>query len=357
MRAPVTLALLLALAALPVAARAPHARDVARLQAEYRDEQARARRLRSEAAQAAREIADLDRQLAGLRGAVDRDGDLIDAQRARLRDLGQREAALVAQLSQTQGRQSRLLSALQMMSRKPPPPLLVSSDKAIDTVRASILMRAIAPELQARAMGLADRQAEIIRIRRLAALNSEQLFTSESARGDRRAEIESLSARKSALQSVLAAEARTAERASRALETRLRALDATVPSIDIDAEPVADRLPAGRSRLTPPVNGAPSVRFGGRSSGWRWRADGTEARAPAVGRVVHVGPLAGWGDVVILDLGPGWRAVVAGLDEASVELGARVAEGQTLGRAGADGEIYFELRRDERPIDPAPWLR
>lgn len=354
---PLALALLLGLVALPVAAGATQEKDVARLQAEYRDEHARARRLRAEAEQASQEMAELDRQLASLRGSVSADDALIAAQRARLRALGQREAALVAQLSQTQGRQSRLLSALQMMTRKPPPPLLVPSDKAVDTVRASILMRAIAPELQARAKALADRQAEIIRIRRLAALNSEQLFTTESARGDRRAEIEGLSARKSALQSVLLAEARTAERATRALEARLRSLGAAVPTAETESEPTATRLPAGRSSLTSPVSGAPSVRFGGRSSGWRWRADSVEAVAPAAGRVVHVGPLAGWGDVVILDLGPGWRGIVAGLDETSVELGDRVADGQALGRTGADGEVYFELRREERAVDPAPWLR
>ena len=62
------------------------------------------------------------------------------------------------------------------------------------------------------------------------------------------------------------------------------------------------------------------------------------------------------GQVVIVDLGPGWRAVVAGLETVSVEAGARVDDGQALGASGPDGEIYFELRRDERPIDPGPWL-
>ena len=80
------------------------------------------------------------------------------------------------------------------------------------------------------------------------------------------------------------------------------------------------------------------------------------AGAPAAGRVAYAGPLAGWGQVVILDLGPGWRAVVAGLDDLTVAAGSRVEEGQALGRSGSDGEVYFELRRDERPIDPAPWL-
>ena len=61
--------------------------------------------------------------------------------------------------------------------------------------------------------------------------------------------------------------------------------------------------------------------------------------------------------MVVLDLGPGWRAVVAGLESVDIQGDARVADGQTLGRSGPDGDVYFELRRDERPIDPGPWLR
>lgn len=354
------LPLILCLTALPVAAAAPQERgDVPALQAEFRDERTRARRLRAEAAEAAAEIVRLEAELASLRTAVSADDVLIRAQRARLNELGGREAAITAQLASARGRQARLLSALQMMSRRPPPPLLAPADKAVDTVRASILMRAIAPELQARAKGLADQQAELQGVRRLAALNSERLFTTESAQGNRRAEIESLSARKAALQTVLRAEAQSAERAAAALEARLRTLGAAIPTeADVEASDAAvARLPAGRSRLTAPVEGAPSARFGKGSSGWRWRVNGGEARAPASGRVAYVGELSGWGRVVILDLGPGWRAVVAGLDETGVEAGARVADGQSLGRTGADGEVYFELRRDERPIDPAPFLR
>jgi len=348
---------LVGLLALPVAAAAPQERgEVTRLQAEFRDEQARARRLRAEADEAAAEIATLERELSRLTAAVSADDQLIVGQRTRLRELGQREAQLVSKLALARGRQARLLSALQMMSRKPPPPLLVPSDEAVDAVRASILMRAIAPELQARARALSDQQGELSRVRRLAALNSEQLFTTESARGDRRAEIETLTARKTALQAVLRAEAVQAERAGRALEARLEALGAAVPAVEADAPVTVARLPAGRSRLTAPVTGAPTTRFGRGSNGWRWRADREEARAPPSGQVAFVGPLSGWGQVVIIDLAPGWRAVIAGLDEVSVETGNRVSDGQALGRSGDDGEVWFELRRDERAIDPAPWL-
>ena len=354
-KAVIVIAAVLTAAGPATALRGPQ--DVARLQAEYRDELARARRLRADADEARAEAADLERRLALLSRDVAAGDAEIEAQRARLKELGAREAALTAELSGARGRQSRLLSALQMMSRRPPPPLLIPASRATDTVRAGILMKAMAPELERRAGALAARQAEIGRVRRLAALSSEKLFTTESEQGDRRAELESLTTRKTALEAVLRAEADEAARSAEALEQRIRALGGAVPSTDEEPMRAAPRLPGGRTRLTPPTTGAPFERYGGRSVGWRWRADNAAAEAPASATVAYAGPLRGWGQVVILDLGPGWRAVVAGLEQVEVRQGGRVAEGQSLGRSAPDGELYFELRRDERPVDPAPWLQ
>ena len=345
--------------AIPVGAWAlqePRSGEVARLQAEYRDEQVRARRLRTQATEAAAESVELERELARLREILGSEDARIVAQRQRLRTLQAHEASLIAELSRTRVREGRLLSALQMMSRRPPPPLLVPADRAVDTVRASILMRAIAPDLRREARAITARREEVGRVRRLAALNSEALFTAESAQGNRRAEIESLTARKAALGTVLRAEAQAAERAANVLEARLRALGVSVPAADTNTPAPVARLPAGRSRLTAPVVASPTQRYGRGSPGWRWRADEAEARAPANARVVHAGPLSGWGEVVILDLGPGWRAIVSGMDSLSVQTGDTVSDGQSLGRTGAVGELYFELRSDERPIDPGPWL-
>jgi septal ring factor EnvC (AmiA/AmiB activator) len=209
----------------------------------------------------------------------------------------------------------------------------------------------MAPEMQRRAASFASRQAEVARIRRLAVLSSERLLTTESAQGDRRAEIEDLSARRAALLAVLRADAARAERAAAALQTRIRNLGGR-PATVTDAPTPSTRLPAGRARLTAPVSGA-AVKSG---QGLRWNAPAGPVASPAGGRVDHAGPLSGWGEVVILDLGGGWRAVIAGLDTVSVETGQRVADGQGLGSAGQGGEVYFELRRDDRPVDPAPYL-
>ncbi len=348
-------AVLIALAAAPSAAPASSAPqdDLQQLQAQYRDEQVRARRLRADARDAQAEIVALDRELATLRTDQAADDMQISAQRQRLSELGRREAAIVADLARARDGQGRLLSALQMMSRRPPPPLLVPADRAVDTVRAAILMKAMAPEMQRRAAAFAERQAEVQRIRRLAVLSSERLVTTESAQGDRRAEIEDLSTRRTALLAVLRADATRAERAAAALETRIRNLGGRPVAVS-DAATPSTRLPGGRTRLTAPVSGAPLSKSGG--AGVRWAAPSGAVAAPAGARVDHAGPLSGWGEVVILDLGGGWRAVVAGLDTVSVEAGERVADGQALGSAERGGEVYFELRRDDRAVDPTPYL-
>lgn len=344
---------LIALAAAPVAApaSAPPQDDLQQLQAQYRDEQVRARRLRADARDAQAEIAALDRELATLRTNQAADEMQISTQRQRLRELGRREAEIVSDLARARDGQGRLLSALQMMSRRPPPPLLVPADRAVDTVRAAILMKAMAPEMQRRAATFAERQAEVARIRRLAVLSSERLLTTESAQGDRRAEIEDLSARRTALLAVLRADAARAERAAATLETRIRNLGGR-PATATDAPAPSTRLPAGRARLTAPVAGA-ATKSG---QGVRWAAPAGPVASPAGARVDHAGPLSGWGEVVILDLGGGWRAVIAGLDDVSVEGGERVADGQALGSAARGGEVYFELRREDRAVDPTPYL-
>lgn len=349
-------ALMLVTGGVAYSQRAPGSEELARLNAEYRDELARARRLRAEAAQAAEDLVELDAQLAALRGEEAADDLQMEAQRARLKELGDREAQLLSRMSREGAAQGRLLSALQMMSRKPPPPLLVPAERARDTVRASIMIRAMTPEIRERTRVLVERQEEINRIRRLAALSSEKLFTVESAQNQRRAEIETLTTRKTALRAVLRAEAARAERATAALESRIREVGGKVPSVEERTDEAVSRNPAGRERLVRPVQAVPAQKYGQGAVGWRWHAANSAVSAPAPGRVLFAGQMREWGEIVILDLGPGWRAVLAGMEHVDVEVGQRVAAGQVLGRTGDEGEAYFELRRGERPIDPAPWM-
>ena len=78
--------------------------------------------------------------------------------------------------------------------------------------------------------------------------------------------------------------------------------------------------------------------------------------APLEAEVIHAGPLDGWGQVVILDAGPGWRVVLSGLTALDIGTGDRVETGQRLGAGHDSLPVVLELRREELAVDPSPWL-
>jgi len=100
-----------------------------------------------------------------------------------------------------------------------------------------------------------------------------------------------------------------------------------------------------------------------RHTGLTWRIEaGTDVVVVASGTVVWVGEMTGYGPVVIVDHGDKFVSLYAHLSRTAVEAGEELDAGDRIGAVGEAGslegpKLYFELRRGEQPIDPAPWLK
>jgi septal ring factor EnvC (AmiA/AmiB activator) len=209
-------------------------------------------------------------------------------------------------------------------------------------------------------------------VRRQAALAGEALFTAESEVADRRAQIEGLMARKTALEKQLYTDADEADRQARALARRAADLRGLVQGLaaapPAAPSPYDSLLPAGPpARFTTPVQGRVVRRFGEHGAndapaeGWSLVTEPSGAVvAPAAGRIEYAGPVKGWGGVVILHVGGGWRVVLTGLDQVAAATGRSVAAGEPVGRMpgrrNPAPELYLEVRKDGVPVDPARWL-
>lgn len=277
----------------------------------------------------------------------------LAAARDRLALLHMREQALLAELGQDRGRLSRLLGALQLFRRDPPPALLVRPADARDAVRAAILIRAMTPELKRRADRLAGESREIAALRRQAAAANADLFTAESLVADRRSDIDRLMSQQADIEGRYPGAAQAAGR------------DLGSPGGLVDSFPRSAAVPGqGPGPLGPPLAGPVIQRFGaalpagGTATGLSIRAaKGAQVVCPAQGVVEFAGPVSGWGVILIVRIASDYHLVLGGLTEATVAPGQSVAAGAPVGRMGRDGgELYMELRLNGAPVDPAPWL-
>jgi murein DD-endopeptidase MepM/ murein hydrolase activator NlpD len=89
---------------------------------------------------------------------------------------------------------------------------------------------------------------------------------------------------------------------------------------------------------------------------------GAEIFATAAGRVIHAGPMGGYGDAVEIDHGHGLATVYGHMSEILVVAGQEVAKGDPIGRLGSTGRstgphLHYEVRVDGEPVDPERFIR
>jgi septal ring factor EnvC (AmiA/AmiB activator) len=326
-----------------------------------------ARAVRDDKAQARgaeAQIAHLRQQLTAL-AAVEAAGERgTGGKRARLQQLTEQEEALVARLGASQNATARLLGALALYRRDPPPALLVHPTSAKDAVRAQILARALAPEIEARSKALALQLQNLRTLRREVDETSEALFQSESAVAEQRAQLEQMIADKTVLQRSLAAEAETEEGKLRELARRSQAPADLLGKLAAGAE----NLGPAPERLIEPVQGRLAAHYGEAAfpgapkAGFTWKTSpGAPVLAPAAGVVEYAGPLKDYGVILILRTGGAYHLVLTGLGAAEAVVGTTVAAGEPIGRMGEDAgsgpSLYLEMRKGGEPVDPKRWFK
>jgi murein hydrolase activator len=207
---------------------------------------------------------------------------------------------------------------------------------------------------------LAQQQSELANLK---AAQQQQLQQFERARNDRQQVLASLTAA-----------ARTREQSLARLKSQQADLEGLLQQLNRGLKSVAppDNATAfGRSRgaLSWPVAGQVTAKFGdNRASGVKWEGVviATERDAPvnavAAGRVVYADWLPGLGLLAIIDHGDGYLSLYGHNDRLLKGVGEPVEAGEPIAAAGDTGgraapELYFEIRRGGRPVDPAPWFK
>lgn len=326
---------------------------------------------RGDAARALREAdQSVDRESRNLRDLDAR----IEEQGAELERLEGERAALELRLGKQREALAALLRSAYALGRHEQLKLLLAQDRIDALARVLAYHRYFQRDRVARIDTLLDELAELadlvgqVRSQRevLDASRAEQagrIVELESQREQRRSLMAELESRFKDTDSRLHALGRD-EKALTGLLEKLQDIFADIPDRPDAAQPFAQR----RGRLSLPLAGRAQVAYGGKlpdgrtSHGWLIDAEaGAPIKAIAHGRVAFSDWLKGYGLIVILDHGEGWMSLYAQNDSLHRDVGDWVSPGDTLASAGSSGgqsraALYFELRRNGRPVDPRGWF-
>jgi septal ring factor EnvC (AmiA/AmiB activator) len=362
-------------------------------QQQLREERVKAAEARRREASLLSDLDQIDRRLAAKRRQVAELDRKVRQTQAEIAELGGEIGRLDARRAGQQEALGRRLWAFYKLRAQgaPEPALLSGADPLTRAVRlrhlttlATVDARSI-QEYRRSSEGLGDRKGRVeARQRELASLRTE-------AEAER-AEVDREAARRRVLLAKVKGERAYHDRvvgelseASRRLEAFIRDLQAkqrrAAAKVTAPARPrsTPSEEPAGagfgglRGRLGWPVNGQVVGEFGAQVHprfGTRTFRNGIDIAVPegtgitAVypGHVVYTGWFRGYGNLIIVDHGGDYFTLYAHAAEIRVTEGDEVRQGQTIGTVGETGSLqgprlYFEVRHQGRPQDPAQWLR
>ena len=363
-----------------------------------------------------KEIADMEgdrtKQNAALIAAAQRvklaEIEVADVEQ-RLSDLIVSELEVRGRLDGADSQIANVLAALERISLNPPPALIVDPDDALGSARSAILIAAIVPQLRAKAEAVTADLKHLTEIKQAALDEQAVLEANYSVLGEEQLRIATLIAARKQGVAVMTTELQAEEAEAVALAARATSLKELIDSLGQRMTSVSNAAAASDSEaagvaLTPaaiqvalantartepgvpfqqakgylalPANGVNVVEFGA-GDGFGGISQGlsvvTRAQAqvvaPADGWVLYKGPYLNYGQIVILNTGQNYTALLAGLETVSVDIGQFVLMGEPLGTMGSrtigrtvttsagnsQPTLYIELRHDNAPIDPTGW--
>lgn len=174
-------------------------------------------------------------------------------------------------------------------------------------------------------------------------------------------------------------EKETRSRALKELEQAAQRLQKMMDEISRKALVKSREPPAGvglgamRGKLDYPVRGALTGSFGKvkhpefSAELFRKGIDieapyGEQIRAVEAGKVIFADRFSGYGKMMVVDHGERYYTVYAHLSEALKKSGESVRKGEPIALVGdtdslAGARLYFEIRKDGKPLDPLPWFK
>ncbi len=343
------------------AADAQTRRTATQAERDRRTETQRAERLRREASAARREVQALDARLVESGRRRSEAETAAAAAEQRLAELQAQIVTASSDRSRARDGLERALINAAFAERRADP----------QAVRAGIAARALAPSFAQRERNSTQTLAQARQLETSVLEEQRVLADAYAAIDAERAELVTLTARRRAAQAQLANDAAAADRRARTFAAEARNLRELTQRASASSRRAGSSSSSGPSVVPAawlaPTEGSITRAFGARTDGaspsqgvvLRTRA-GAQVVSPAAGEITYAGPFRSYGQVLILNFDGGYALVLTGLGSVTARVGDTVRAGQPIAEMASSDtpapELYVEVRRDGRAVDPGRWL-
>ncbi len=382
-------------------------RKLDQVKRELKDVAGQRRQIEGQRSDASRQLRTVDEQLGHSSRALIQTDSKLTQQQSTLAALQQRRATLLSTLGNDRRELAALLRAAYTVNRAAPLQLMLAQDRVADAARVLTLHRYLQRDRAQRITTLTTQLHELDTVEQQITQTRQKLAAEKTLQGaqlvqqqkdrvaqartlaqldqkyrDRADREQALGRDAKGLEQVLAqlraAAAREAARKAavaraerEAARLAAKAASSTHGAIHDRPRPpvIANATPLQVGGLGWPVSGALLAGFGGTlpdggvSEGVLIGAPtGTPVKAVADGKVVFADWMNGYGLIVIVDHGNGAMSLYAHNEALLRDVGDSVKRGDAIssvGNSGGKGRpgVYFELRRNGHPVNPAEWLQ
>jgi len=323
----------------------------------------------------------------------------ISTSEVKISELDARQKKLVAKLASRRNALGELLVGLQRLDRDPPPPLVVHPQDALAAIRSATLFGAIIPTIKAETTAI-RRDLIVLKNVRVSLLTAQKDLKVENISLDSvRAELKTLLERKKSFVRKTRKQLEQEKNRTAGLVARAKNLTQLLARIreekikaDKQKTVAAQKAQAARrvkilrpkiaftkarGQLPFPARGTILRQFAEKNQlgqvsqgvllGTRKQAQVT---APAGGVVEFAGEFRTYGQLLILNVGEGYRMLLGGLGKIEVTTGQQVTAGEPIGTMGQEAArgtliaaaldvrqpvLYIEFRKNGGPVDPSAW--
>lgn len=305
----------------------------------------------------------------------------LGALREALRQATIREAALLMRFEAKRDRVARLVGVMSAMGTDPSPLLLLHPSGPLGTARSGMMLADVTPALQAEVDQLRAELQEVAELRRQQSGAADTLQRGLTAAQAARTALSQAIASRGPLPRRFTDDPERLTLMIEDADTLDALATGLAPDLNADSTGLAD-FASAMGRIAMPVVGQILRRFGEADAAGIERPGLVIATrpqalitAPWSGTIRYRGAFLDYGNVMILEPGPGYLLVLAGLGTLYGEVGEVVGAGAPLGLMGgtdstadpvqetrnASGSsgtetLYMELRQGGQPVDPGDWF-